>query len=215
MVNLDPSAESHSIRPARHVWLHDYRSIYRNLGISHVDFPLPVMSDGMKQQIFLASRTFEIGSFQFVPDDQLSEMIQSYYNSIDQQQVTSKVPSSEHEWLQRSRSAIQDLRNVIPAGTSVILVDDVQLDAIESQAQLNAMPFLERDGDYWGPPADDETAVHEHKRLRQAGATYIVFAWPAFWWLDYYTVFHAHLRANYPIVRENERIIVFNLRPDH
>jgi SAM-dependent methyltransferase len=212
IVNLDPSAESHPVRPARHVWLHDYQSIYRSLGISYVNFPLPVMSDGMKQQIFLASRTFEIDSFQFVPNDQLSDMIQSYYNTVDQQRATFKVRSSEFDWLQRSRSTIHDLQKVVSAGSSFILVDDAKLGAVESLTQRYAMPFVERDGEYWGPPTDDQTAIHELERLRRAGATHLVFAWPAFWWLDYYTAFHAHLRANYPIVRENERIIAFDLR---
>src|SRR6266481_7176973 len=74
-----------------------------------------------------------------------------------------------------------------------------------------AFPFLEHDGEYWGPPGDDRTAVRELERLRRAGAAYIVFAWSSFWWLDYYVGFRQYLRAACVAILENERLIVFHL----
>ena len=74
------------------------------------------------------------------------------------------------------------------------------------------LPFLEREGQYWGPPPDDETAINELARLRQAGANFIVFAWPAFWWLAYYAGFHRHLRSTFRCVLDNNRLVVFDLR---
>jgi hypothetical protein len=79
-------------------------------------------------------------------------------------------------------------------------------------ADRRAIPFVERNGQYAGPPADDETAVRELERLRQAAASHIAFAWPAFWWLDHYAGLNRHLRANFPCVLENDRIVVFDLR---
>jgi hypothetical protein len=46
-----------------------------------------------------------------------------------------------------------------------------------------------------------------------AGAGFIVFAWPAFWWLDHYAGLHRHLRAHFRCVLENDRLVVFDLRP--
>jgi hypothetical protein len=74
------------------------------------------------------------------------------------------------------------------------------------------VPFLEHDGQYWGPPPDDATALREFERLRQAGAAFLAVAWPAFWWLDYYTDFHRHLRGRYRCLLENDRLIVFDLQ---
>jgi hypothetical protein len=71
---------------------------------------------------------------------------------------------------------------------------------------------LESNGQYSGPPQDDETAIGEVERLRRAGASFIVFAWPAFWWLEYYSKFSGYLRARFPCPLENERLIVFDLR---
>jgi hypothetical protein len=48
--------------------------------------------------------------------------------------------------------------------------------------------------------------------MRSAGASLMVFGWPAFWWLDYYTGLHQHLRSNYRCVLRNDLLIVFDLR---
>jgi hypothetical protein len=73
------------------------------------------------------------------------------------------------------------------------------------------MPFIERDGQYFGPPPDDDTASSELERMRRGGASFIVFAWTAFWWLNHYARFAAHLRGTYRRVLESDRLIVFDL----
>ena len=60
-------------------------------------------------------------------------------------------------------------------------------------------------------PADSQSAIAELNRLRQAGAHFIAFAWPAFWWLEYYTEFSVFLRSTFPCVLQNERLMVFNI----
>jgi hypothetical protein len=42
------------------------------------------------------------------------------------------------------------------------------------------VPLVEREGQYWGSPADDAAAIEELERLRRAGAGFAAFAWPAF-----------------------------------
>jgi SAM-dependent methyltransferase len=110
-------------------------------------------------------------------------------------------------WIQLTA---QDIANLVRNEDKFILVDQEQLR--ESMALGNrAIPFLERSGQYWGPPPDDDTAIRELTRLRQTGAKYLVFAWPAFWWLEYYTEFHHKLRLQYHCVLKNERLVVFDL----
>lgn len=112
-------------------------------------------------------------------------------------------------WIQLTA---QDLANLIPKEEKFILVDQEQLR--EWMALGNqAIPFLERNGQYWGPPPDDQTAIREFEQLRQLGVTFIVFLWPAFWWLDYYESFHRHLVSNFPCVLQSDRLIAFNLNP--
>ena len=112
---------------------------------------------------------------------------------------------------ERLRRARQELSDAIPAGSRYILVDEEALGR-DFVPDRPAFPYLERDGQYWGPPADDETAVREVERLRQAGARYMAFAWPAFWWLDHYAGLSRHLHAHFPQVLKNERVAVFDLQ---
>jgi hypothetical protein len=78
--------------------------------------------------------------------------------------------------------------------------------------QCQSIPFLEKDGIYWGAPADDGTAIQEFNRLHRAGVNFIVFGWSAFWWFDYYTEFVRYLRTKFRCVLDNERLVVFDLQ---
>jgi len=101
---------------------------------------------------------------------------------------------------------------MIPEGSVFILVDEEQWGAGEFVFGRRRIPFLEKDGQYWGPPADDATAVRECERLRQSGASFIVFPWHTFWWLNYYKGFHQYLRSKFPCLLQNERLVIFDLR---
>jgi hypothetical protein len=105
----------------------------------------------------------------------------------------------------------QDIMAVVPAGDTIIFVDH---EVFRPQLAIGrrVWPFLESEGGYGGPPPDDVTAVTELERLRRSGAGFIIFAWPAFWWLDYYKGLRHHLRSRFSCVRENELLIVFDLR---
>src|SRR5712692_5862686 len=133
----------------------------------------------------------------------------------DMRMLIKKVWETQGEyepWLKRLYVTSQELDALIPAGDSFILVDQNQF-WFELLACRRSIPFLERDGQYWGSPPDDDTAIRELERQRQSGATFIVFGWPAFWWLDYYHELNRHLRSSFRCVLDNERAVVFDLRP--
>jgi hypothetical protein len=113
--------------------------------------------------------------------------------------------------LHRLFKTVNEIGRLIPHPQRFILVDH---DVVRSQLvnERWAIPFLEREGQYWGVPLDDDTAIRELTRLRESGAKFLVFTWDAFWWLDYYADFHRKLRSQYPCVLENERLVVFDLR---
>lgn len=104
---------------------------------------------------------------------------------------------------------------VIPPGASFIIVDDnAWAGSIVSAPLANrqAIPFLERNGEYWGRPEDDKEAIHELERLRAAGADFIVFTWFTFWWLDHYSAFASYLRTVYTCPASEALFAVFDLR---
>ena len=116
-------------------------------------------------------------------------------------------------WYHKVRLATQEIMDLIPPGETFILVDEDQWGMDHDFAELHSVPFLEHEGRYWGPPPDGAIAILEFERLRQAGAGFIVVAWPAFWWLEYYAGLHHHLRSRFRCVLENERLVVFDLGP--
>jgi hypothetical protein len=114
-------------------------------------------------------------------------------------------------WKKRQTLTVDNITSVIPPKIDFILVDQQQIQDY-LPAQYRAIPFLERNGVYWGPAPDDTIAIRELNRLRQSGAQFIIFAWTAFWWLDYYAGFCNYLRSNYRCLIENDRIVGFDLR---
>jgi hypothetical protein len=113
-------------------------------------------------------------------------------------------------WQHEIRLLSHEVGRVCQGEATTILVGQHELGDTPIP-ECRTIPFLERDGQYWGPPADDEIAIQELERLRRTGAAFIVFAWSAFWWLDYYAAFHRYLRSRYPCRLENDRLVAFDL----
>ncbi len=112
----------------------------------------------------------------------------------------------------RMEITARDLISVVPSNATIILVDDEQWTGSKIASVRRTIPFLEHDDIYHGPPPNDDTAIQELEQMRAAGADYIVFGWPTFWWLDYYANFHEHLRANFPCLLNNGRLVIWDLR---
>ncbi|PYS05433.1 MAG: hypothetical protein DMG12_07725 [Acidobacteria bacterium] len=119
---------------------------------------------------------------------------------------------TRNSWHHRLNSAVQDLSGVVPAGDSFMLVDEEQWKTGGCVAGRKRIPFMERGGRYWGKPRDDQEAIQEIERLRLAGANFMVFAWPAFWWLDHYSGMTRFLQRKFECVLKNERLVVFDIR---
>lgn len=109
----------------------------------------------------------------------------------------------------RMARARQELIRLIPPEAPFILVDEEQIRP--ALPHPSASPFLEKAGQYSGPPADDTTAIRELERLRAAGARFIAFIWPTFWWLQHYTGFRDYLHQSYGVVQQDDAVVVFAL----
>lgn len=133
-------------------------------------------------------------------------------NARKSESIHHLVPKLYWSWTERLDLAIHELKALIPPGDTFILVDQDQWGG-QILADRHAIPFIERDGQYWGPPADDETAIEELERSRQSKASFIVFGWTAFWWLYNYQKLHSYIISNFPCVLKNSRLVAFDLRP--
>ncbi len=118
-------------------------------------------------------------------------------------------------WWPRIQASLDEILAIVAPGEALILVDD---DAWGTDGILfgrQRFPFPERFGMSWGPPGDDQEAVAELERLRKEGAAFLVFAWPAFWWLDCYQEFGAYCRQSFRRLLQNDRVLIYDLRNEH
>jgi methyltransferase FkbM-like protein len=108
---------------------------------------------------------------------------------------------------------VEEQLAAVTSGDAVVIVADLEEGGFGSSIAGRArLPFVEKHGQYFGPPADDAHAIAELTRLRAAGATHFALLWPAFWFFDTYPLFEQHLRRGHRCVLENARAIVFELR---
>jgi O-methyltransferase len=113
-------------------------------------------------------------------------------------------------WMQQLHLLGQDFLRFVPRSEPLVLID---LDTLRFQLAggHRVLPFIERDGRYWGPPADDDAAIAELHRARQRGLKYIAIAWPAFWFMEKYPKAAAELQIRARCLLRNERVVLFEL----
>ena len=105
----------------------------------------------------------------------------------------------------------REVTEVVPSGSTLVLIDGDQIGSGSFEG-YQVVPYVERNGEYWGAPSDDETAVRELERLREAGAGFVVVGWPAFSWLEHYSGLREHLQSSYRCIlsiHHSQRCLVF------
>lgn len=112
---------------------------------------------------------------------------------------------------QRLAMAAAEIAQTVALDQPFILLDDAQLVGYFPD-HVQAISFLERDGEYRGLPADSANATADLELLRDHGAMFIVFLSSTFWWFDYYADFREHICGRYQRVVSNERLEIFDLR---
>lgn len=111
--------------------------------------------------------------------------------------------------LMRARYLLsQDIASVVPAGDRFILAGSKSLVPLIPSYPAE---LLESRICFWSSPQSDHLAIAELNGFRHDGATFLAFAWPAFWWLDCYGELAAYLRSNGLCVLENERLVIYAL----
>ncbi len=115
-------------------------------------------------------------------------------------------------WWPRIQASLDEILAFTEPGEALILVDDDSWGTDDMLFGRRRLPFPERFGVSWGAPGDDTEAVAELERLRRQGARFLVFAWPAFWWLECYADFDAYCRRSFPCIVDNDRLVMYDLR---
>ncbi|MBT8401832.1 MAG: glycosyltransferase [Rhodothermia bacterium] len=106
--------------------------------------------------------------------------------------------------------SLREIRLAIPDGNDFILIDEDIFERNDISFQnRQALPLIVRDGGDWGYPGNDIDALNGLDYHLNAGVSYLVFAWPAFWWLNHYKDFASRVMANFDQVASSKRVLVF------
>ncbi|HMJ65832.1 MAG TPA: hypothetical protein VK615_10820, partial [Candidatus Binatia bacterium] len=154
-------------------------------------------------------RKFKGSIIKTIDRDTLLVLIPHPAIAADARKLSSKRGTIAPSTAGRLEATRRALVEAIPLNQRFILVDEEQFRS--NLPHRGAIPFLERNGQYWGPPADDQTAIRELQRLRKTGATMIVFTWPSFWWLEHYREFHRHLQKHFSRIQKDNFVKIFSL----
>ena len=122
-------------------------------------------------------------------------------------------PRAEREWHARASRFRDELTRAVPEGSLVAVADGAELTLEEADGRPIAR-FMERDGQFWGAPADGDAAVSELNRLDGAGASYFAVAWNCFWFFDEYPELHRFLIDNATLVTRTDAAAIFTLSAD-
>jgi glycosyltransferase involved in cell wall biosynthesis len=123
--------------------------------------------------------------------------------------VAWRVDSYEH----RMYRAACDVSRVIPDGEWFALADGGQWGVNVRLGGRHAVPFLGRDGQYWGDPPHDRAAIEELHRLRGAGLRWLVVAWPCYWWCTFYREFAVFLDEVFTCRLRTEEVQIYSIDP--
>ena len=113
-------------------------------------------------------------------------------------------------WLGRRLDAAAEIASSVPPGEGFVLIDGNEW-GMDETAGRQALPFLEREGRYWGFPPDDETALAELERQRRGGTRFVAVGWPAFWSLEHYPRMRGYLHESSEVIAASDEVIVFAL----
>ena len=123
---------------------------------------------------------------------------------------TGMAPAAYSDLIRRLRDTIE---TELPAESTVLVVSRGDDDLLDLNGR-QAWHFPRDDeGLYLGyHPGGDDDAIAHLEELRAKGGEYLVFPSAAFWWLDHYAGFAAHLQSRYATVAyEPDVCIVFEL----
>jgi hypothetical protein len=123
---------------------------------------------------------------------------------------------NKHErkaWLTRLDAFVQQVKTLASDADKrpFVLVDDNRMQGSQLYREHGATPFLMRNQQYWGPPADSDVAWRELAHQREQGARMIVFCWDSFWWFDHYSAFTDKIRSTYVCLTDDELMRAFDL----
>jgi len=111
-------------------------------------------------------------------------------------------------WATPLRKAGRAIDRIAPLGALAVFVVDGDSSGIYYSRRKGWHAFDDVD---WGVPLDSKQAITELEKLRERGASYLVFTQYTVWWLDSYKDFGEYLDSHYPRARQTKDYVIFDL----
>jgi hypothetical protein len=123
-------------------------------------------------------------------------------------------PERDAEYERLVRRLREIVRSAVPREGSVLVVckgDDELLDLYGRRAEHFPQDETGAFPGYY--PSASTPAIIQLEGLRARGSDFLLIPRPAFWWLDHYVAFHAHLESRYDVVvRDDDVCVIYDLR---
>lgn len=104
------------------------------------------------------------------------------------------------------------VRDVAPAGSTVLVVSRGEPGLVQIEGRRGWHFPQTNGGVYAGHyPADSDAAIEHLDALRKKGAEFLVLPGTAFWWLEHYEGFRAHLDRECLPVWSDDRCVIYKL----
>jgi hypothetical protein len=118
----------------------------------------------------------------------------------------------EKSWWHQLSDARTQIAEMGNTDEPFILVDEDKWGFPEEFLGRKRLWLAERDAEKYSHPEDDAQAIADLERQIEHGARLLIIAEPAFWYLEEYPRFMKHVRTNFKCIRENDRLVAFDLR---
>ncbi len=124
------------------------------------------------------------------------------------------VPSKHLEYQEVIRNLRKAVERVLPTDATVLVVSkgDEELLSLEKRKGWH-FPQAENGGYAGYYPKDSAEAIAHLEKLRERGASHILFPGSSLWWLDYYAEFKKHLAGRYHCVHQDQNCVIYSLVP--
>src|SRR5262249_47236883 len=139
-------------------------------------------------------------------EDAVAKLIEARLGAISRRRNLAAFRDEKWQAYRRYTELVSSIAATVeqfaPAGGTVLVISkgDDRLLQLHGRKGRH-FPSLS-DGTYSGfYPADDADAIDQLEALRLDGGNFFLIPYTAFWWLDYYPAFAAHLNKKYRVLR--------------
>jgi glycosyltransferase involved in cell wall biosynthesis len=124
-------------------------------------------------------------------------------------------PSSwpRDHWYHKVKQAMTLVLNVIPLGSSFVLIDENHWVTESDFHGRTRIPFTQVNGEFNGAPVSDEAAIETLEEEMGNGAGYVVIPWSCAWYLSHYRGLQHYLNEQATCVLDDELVRIYELQP--